>query len=158
MEGYEHLLLQNVWMEIFYRKRFLWPLEDAFSALCLSLRIPSFYIDACLHTCPGDARFSIVCSFFLEYSRNYQSVSFMTLFSCWFNRKTLFICNQLISIHKALTRPAQRCYFGKYIPVGIPRIFDPRPKPLITGPPIYHGSIGSAPPIPGIQQYKSMLL
>lgn len=51
-----------------------------------------------------------------------------------------------------------RCYFGKYIPVGIPRIFDPRPKPLMTGPPIYHGSIGSAPPIPGIQQYKSMLL
>ena len=53
-----------------------------------------------------------------------------------------------------------RCYFGfnKYIPVGIPRIFDPRPKPLMTSPPIYHGSIGSAPPIPGIQQYKSMLL
>lgn len=33
--------------------------------------------------------------------------------------------------------------------MGIPRIFDPRPNPLITGPPIYHGSIGRAPPIPG---------
>lgn len=113
MEGYEHLLLYNVWMEIFYRKRFLWPLEDAFSALRLSLRIPSFYIDACLHTCPGDARISIVCSFFLDYSRNYQSVSFMTQFSCWFNRRTLFICNQLISIHKALTRHAQQVLLRK---------------------------------------------
>lgn len=77
------------------------------SVLCvLSLRIPSFYIDACPHTCPGDARFSLICSFFLDYSRDYQPVSLMTLFSCWFNRKTLFICNQLIFIHKACTTGA----------------------------------------------------
>ena len=39
-----------------------------------------------------------------------------------------------------------RCYFAfnKYIAVGIPRIFHPRPAPLMTGPAIYHASIVSA--------------
>ena len=39
-----------------------------------------------------------------------------------------------------------RCYFAfnKYIGVGVPRIFHPRPAPFMTGPTIYHGSIVSA--------------
>lgn len=37
-------------------------------------------------------------------------------------------------------------------PVGIPRTFDPRPNPLMTGPPIYQGSIGKVPSTPTIIQ------
>lgn len=30
------------------------------------------------------------------------------------------------------------------VPVGMPNTLDPRPNPLMTGPPRYHGSIGNA--------------
>lgn len=37
-----------------------------------------------------------------------------------------------------------------HTPVGIPSTFEPRPNPLTTGPPIYHGSDGRVPSIPAI--------
>jgi hypothetical protein len=42
------------------------------------------------------------------------------------------------------------------IPVGIPSTLEPRPKPLITGPPINHGSIAKVPSIPTQKNEKQI--
>lgn len=41
-----------------------------------------------------------------------------------------------------------------YRPVGIPSTLEPRPNPLITGPPIRQGSIGNVFSIPENANYK----
>lgn len=49
-------------------------------------------------------------------------------------------------------------FFGRPyidIPVGIPSIFEPRPNPLITGPPMYQGSIGKVFAIPACKKKLS---
>lgn len=40
-------------------------------------------------------------------------------------------------------------------PVGIPRTFEPRPNPLMTGPPIYQGSTGKVLSTPAINYNTS---
>jgi len=43
-----------------------------------------------------------------------------------------------------------------YIPVGIPSTFEPRPSPLMTGPPMYQDSIGKVPSTPAKQINSSV--
>jgi hypothetical protein len=60
-------------------------------------------------------------------------------------------CEVTLYSSKALKHASEiylHLYVTSTIPVGIPSTLEPRPKPLMTGPPINHGSIGKVPSIP----------
>lgn len=59
-------------------------------------------------------------------------------------------------IHPKKEKKKKKILGDFYIPVGIPSTFEPRPSPLMTGPPMYQDSIGKVPSTPAIHINSSV--